>query len=519
MTFVSIRCLLFYFAVLGFSQCFAEEASLQIDPAPPQFFPKPAGLKQPSATKHPAVYCSGKPHDLARTAVSSDWPCFLGPFHDGTSPETKVRDSLDQPSGQNSNPSPLWSIAKGESYSAPSIKDNMLILFHRRENHEIVECLDATSGNLFWSYRYPTTYHDRFNYLSGPRASPSIDGNLVYTCGVQGMMHCFDLNTGHLYWRRNLLTEFEADEGFFGFSSSPLVEKNMLILNLGGKRGGSAAAFDKLNGTLKWICNDQWDRSYATPVVSTMHEKRILFVFAGGMSDPPVGGLLAIDPETGKIHFRHPWRSPRYFSANASSPVVSGNRVFISSSYDIYGTMMEIHPNLTDKLVYKTRNYASHWMTPIFRDGYLYGFFNNILVCMEWQTGNLVWRQTLKHGENNSEPDIKGTQDGRKFGADQYREPPGKQGFGFSSLIWVDNRFICLGETGLLAWLDLSPNGCRIISSYRLFSAPQAWTAPVLSRGLLYINQNMPGDDSPPRLLCYDIRGTSTGATSQSGTR
>ena len=88
----------------------------------------------------------------------------------------------------------------------------------------------------------------------------------------------------------------------------------------------------------------------------------------------------------------------------------------------------------------------------------------------------------------------------------QGRQQLGSQGFGFGSLIWADGRFICLGETGLLAWLDLSPKGCRVISSCRLFSAEQTWTAPVLSRGLLYVNQNRPGPDTAARLLCYDIR-------------
>ncbi len=410
------------------------------------------------------------------------------------------------PTGGNGSPIPLWSVEKGESYSAPSIKDNMLILFHRIDDNETVECLDAASGDLFWSYSYPTSYRDKFNYLNGPRASPAIDGEFVFTCGAQGVLTCLDLKTGHMYWQRKLLSEFEADEGFFGFTPSPLVEKDMLIVNTGGRRGGSIAALDKNKGTLMWICDNQWGRSYATPVVVPMHGKRILLVFAGGMSDPPVGGLLGIDSDSGKIHFRQPWRSPRYFSANASSPVVSGNRVFISSTYDIYGAMVEVQPDFTAKLAYRTRNYASHWMTPILKDSYLYGFYNSVLVCMEWQTGNLIWKQAVKLGGDGSEATGQNSIPSRKFGADQYRAPPGKQGFGFGSLIRVDNHFICLGETGLIAWLDLSPAGCRIRSSCRLFTASQTWTAPVLSRGLLYVNQNVPGEGSSARLLCYDLR-------------
>ena len=505
MTRFTLSGLCFVLAVFGASACHAGGSPLQIDPAAPAFFEKPGGLRQPVPARHPRGACFGKPRLLAPAARASDWPGFLGPTQDGVSPETGLACGLSQPPEGGTCQSPLWSVSKGESYSAPSVKDGLLILFHRFQTNEVVECLDAETGGLCWSFEYPTTYRDRYRYLSGPRATPALDGDRAYTCGAQGMLHCFDLKTGHLYWRRNLAREFDLDEGFFGFTPSPVIEKDLLILNLGAKRGGTAA-FDKVTGTLKWLSDDPWGRSYATPIVATMHGQRILFVFAGGMSDPPVGGLLGLDPESGRTHFCFPWRSSRYFSVNASSPVVSGSRVFISSSYDVYGAMVEVQPDLTHTLAYATRAYASHWATPILRDGHLYGFFNNQLVCMEWASGRLVWKQALKHSQGEDESESPSAPTGRRTGADQYREQPGSQGFGFGSLIWADGRFICLGETGRLAWLDLSPKGCRVISSHRLFSADQAWTAPVLSKGLLYINQNLPGQDTPSRLLCYDIR-------------
>jgi outer membrane protein assembly factor BamB len=495
----------FVLTVFGASVCSADGRSARLEPAAPAFFEKPGGLLQPVPAGHPRGDCFGKPRPLAPAAITSDWPGFLGPTQDGVSPETGLACGLDHPPDNGACPSPVWSVSKGESYSAPSVKDGLLLLFHRLGTNEAVECLDAETGGLCWSFAYPTTYRDRYRYLSGPRATPALDGDRAYTCGAQGMLHCFDLKTGHLYWQRNLAQEFGLDEGFFGFTPSPVIEKDLLILNLGAKLGGTAA-FDKVNGSLKWLSDDPWGRSYATPVAATMHGQRVLFVFAGGMSDPPVGGLLGLDPESGRTHFRFPWRSPRYFSVNASSPVVSGSRVFISSSYDVNGAMVEVRPDLTHTLAYATRAYASHWTTPILRDGHLYGFFNNLLVCMEWGSGSLVWKQALKQDQGGGESEGPNEPAGGKTGADQYREPPGGQGFGFGSLIWADGRFICLGETGLLAWLDLSPKGCRIISSYRLFSADQTWTAPVLSRGLLYINQNRHGPDTPSRLLCYDIR-------------
>lgn len=483
-----------------------EESLPCIDPAPPVLHPVPDSIETPGPQKHPRTMLFKTARALSDNAITADWPNFLGPTHDGVSTETCVLSHFEQPIPDRPHPQLVWSIEKGESYSAPSIKDKKLILFHRMNNNEIVECLDAENGELYWTYSYPTTYRDKFNYLNGPRATPSISENRVYTLGAQGMLHCFDLNTGHLYWQRNLARTFEADEDFFGFTSSPLVEANTVFINLGGNKGACVAAFNKHIGALEWLSGSLWGRSYATPIVANMYDRRILFVFAGGMSKPPVGGLLGIDPASGKIHFRFPWRSPRYFSVNASSPVVSGNHVFISSSYDIYGAMLEIQPDLSHKLIYTTKTYGSHWTTPILRNGYLYGFANDKLVCMNWQTGQLIWSERLRTADEKESPDAAASEPGIRSGAEQYRQSPDSNTFGFGSLVWADNHFICLGETGLLACLDLSPDGCRIISSCRLFNASQTWTAPVLSKGLLYITQNRTSPESPPRLLCYDLR-------------
>ena len=158
-------------------------------------------------------------------------------------------------------------------------------------------------------------------------------------------------------------------------------------------------------------------------------------------------------------------------------------------------------------IVYRTRAYASHWTTPILHNGHLYGFANNKLTCMDWATGERVWRRTLRLGdERESGLTEKEEPPPGARGAEQYRQAPGNNGFGIGSLIRADGRFLCLGETGLLAWLDLAPEGCRILSGRRLFSAEQTWTAPVLSRGLLYIAQNRRHGRVPPRLLCYDLR-------------
>jgi hypothetical protein len=220
-----------------------------------------------------------------------------------------------------------------------------------------------------------------------------------------------------------------------------------------------------------------------------------VFVFAGGESDPPTGGLMCIDPATGTVDFSFPFRSRSYESVNASCPVVFDNQVFISASYRTGGALLEIRPDFTYKVAWTTQEFALHFNTPIHRDGFLYGFDGRnepdaSLACVDVSSGKVVWREVPEWNETlGGRPQLVGT----------YR----------GSLLAVDGHFLCLGELGHLQWLDLTPMGYKEISRAWLFPARESWTLPVLSRGLLYVVQNTREVTrvNGPRLLCYDLRG------------
>jgi hypothetical protein len=222
-------------------------------------------------------------------------------------------------------------------------------------------------------------------------------------------------------------------------------------------------------------------------------------VFAGGESDPPTGGLLCIDPASGRVDFSFPWRSRSYESVNASCPVVFGNKVFISASYRTGGVLLEIRPDFTHRVVWTTQEFALHFNTPIYKDGYLYGFDGRnepdaSLACVNVADGKVVWRETPEWTETF---ETRGEKRQQLVGL--YR----------GSLMSVDGQFLCLGELGHLMWLDLTPKGYREVSRAWLFAARESWGLPVLSRGLLYVTQNARDiiNSNPPRLFCYDLRG------------
>ena len=443
-----------------------------------------------AARSHAQTRLHRKPKPLAKDAVTHDWTTFLGPTHNAVSTETRLSRALPPPL--------IWEFPKGTSYASPAIARDRLVFVHRAGDEEIVECLHPETGARHWNFRYPTDFEDRYGYNNGPRSSAVIDGDRTYTTGAQGQLHCLDLQSGKLVWKRNIAAEYRVPQDFFGTASTPLIEAKLLIHNVGAPGGPCVVALDKMTGREVWRAGNEWGPSYASPIPAVVHGKRRIFVFAGGESTPPTGGLMSIDPASGRVDFSFPWRSRSYESVNASCPVIFDNNVFISASYRTGGALLEIRPDFTHRVAWTTQDFGLHWNTPIYRDGFLYGFDGRnepdaSLACIDAATGKAVWRATPEWNETFT---VGGTRRQQLLGA--YR----------GSLLAVDGQFLCLGEMGHLVWMDLTPKGYKEISHAWLFAARESWALPVLSRGLLYVVQNTRDVVSGvgPRLLCYDLR-------------
>jgi outer membrane protein assembly factor BamB len=426
---------------------------------------------------------------LCAVALSSaaDWPRLLGPVHNATSPETGLLHEFPK-----TGPRVVWEVEKGNGFGGPAIAGERLVIFHRVEGREVVECLHAETGQRFWKADYAAPYRSRYGGSEGPRTSPVIDAERVFTFGISGLLHCYDLASGKVVWERNLATEMKMGPAFFGYGSTPLVLGGRLIVQVGGEHEGkpvNTAAFDPATGKLLWTAAHEWGASYASPIPATLHGRECLLVFAGGESRPPTGGLLVIDATTGAVLGAAEHRADIAESVSASSPVVASAepgkaaRVFVSESYGSGGACFDIAPDFSIKSAWQAEKCDLYWMTPLVRDGCLYGFAGQSerlaeLVCQEVATGRERWRSDLGGG------------------------------FGRASLLAVDGGVLCLGEFGDLAWLDLSPKGATIKSRAKLFNAPETWTLPAISRGLLYVSQNERGAaGTKPRIICYDLRG------------
>ena len=470
------------------------KANVFPDPAPPVLQPFP---KEETAARRPydRVTVHALPKPLSSDAVTHDWTSFLGPTHNGVSTETHLLKQWPK-----EGPTLLWEMRKGKSYSSPAIQGDRLVFPHRVEDHVLVDCLHPETGELYWQFSFPSDYQDRYGYNDGPRASPVLDGERVYIYSAKGRLFCLHLPTGQLLWKRDIAKEFEVPQDFFGTATTPLIEGDSLIINVGAPKGPCVVAFHKETGRMIWGAGNRWGPSYASPVPAAIHGRRTVFVFAGGESRPPTGGLICLDPASGNIDFEFPWRSKSYESVNASCPVVIGDQVFISASYKVGGACLRVATDFTHKVAWTNPNVGTHINTAIHRDGYLYVFEGRnepdaSLVCVDLKDGKIVWREVPEWTETVT---IRGRT--QEAVLSTFR----------GSLLYADSHFLCLGELGHLLWLDLTPTGYKQLARHWLFGARESWTPLVLSRGLLYVCQNARDfvSQAPPRLLCYDLRSS-----------
>lgn len=456
-----------------------------------------AGAQEHKLTFHKA------PKPLPKGAVVEEWPRFLGRYHNATSKETKLLKKW--PAG---GPSKVWELETGDGYASPIFAQDKLVYFHRLDDPnstlrdaglEAIDCLHPETGKRIWRHSYPIRYRDRYGFGPGPRSSAVLHQGKVYTAGITGMLHCLDLKTGDVVWKRDLRKAYNIPQYFFGYGPSPFLWNDIVLLNVGGKaaepdQGVCVAALNAKTGKTIWEYKDSWGASYASPIVAKLHGKDCAIVIAGGESRPPHGGLLVLDIKSGKLHDRFPWRADIYESVLASSPlVIDQKRIFFSDCYAVGGVMLEFDAALKSKVVWKERWFGMHWMTPLLIDDHLYGFAGRNIPdtefkCAHADTGKIVWEKDLT-----------------------WRDPGTRRHTGFfrATLLQADHRIFCLGEDGAFAEMKLTPKGPELVQQTRLFEARSTWALPTLHKGLLYISQNDHDfrTNAPPRIICYDFRG------------
>lgn len=451
--------------------------------------------------------------------TGEDWPIFLGPTGDGVSKETGL--AATWPKG---GPPMIWSKEVGTGYSAPSVLGNRLVVHHRLRREEVIECVSADQGVNLWKFAYKSEFSDPYGYNNGPRCTPLLTADRCYTYGAEGMLYCLNLENGQEVWHHDTKTEFDLPEWFFGVGATPILEGELLIVAVGGQPNSGLVAFNAATGKIVWqhVGKETWDGadthgewrtptyrwrenekvvSYSSPLAATIHGKRHILCLMRQ-------GLVSVDPRDGSENFKYFFRSTLNDSVNAARPVVIGDRIFISSAYEVGSAMLQVAADgkSVKELWRNVDNMQTHWSTAIVVDGFIYGFSGRHendeaggfakFRCLEAETGKVVWETD---GFSGNVRDLRRDEVTREIINVITNEKVPFPYYGRGSAIRVEDKFIVLGERGTLALVKINPQKFEEISraSYRQIQAP-SWAAPVLSRKRLYLR-------SEEAVICVDV--------------
>lgn len=403
------------------------------------------------------------PAPPAVVAASVGWPQFLGPTRDGRAPDGPFRTDWDKTA-----PARLWTVPVGGGFSSFAVVGGKLYTQDRQGDSERVVCLDAATGAPLWEHAYPADYGE-MGYAVGPRATPTVEGNRVYTVGATGLFLCLEAPSApglppRVVWQHDLPREFDGRAPQWGYACSPLLDGDRVIVQAGGRKG-SVVAFDKAGGEVRWTAGTN-PAGYSSPTVTTAHGVRVIYALTGD-------ALLCLRDD-GTVMGTYSW--PTQFTGNIATPVVLDDYVFVSAAYGAGCALLRVKPagdRVTLEPVYAKRNkpLRTHHSTAVAVGRHLYGFDTEggRLVCFSVTDGTEVegW-------------DAAGVRKG--------------------SLIAAGRHLVILSQTGELILAEATPEEYRPLASIPLgFAGQQNWAHPALADGRLYVR-------GPDQVVCLDVR-------------
>jgi len=403
---------------------------------------------------------------LVGLSVSAqDWPQFLGPQRNGVYSGSPL--ATKWPAG---GPRKVWQTSVGTGFAGPVVVGDRVVLFHRVADEEVVDALDAKTGAPRWRFAYRTTYRDDFGFDEGPRAVPVVAQGRVYTHGAEGQLHAIDLATGRKLWSVDTMRRFQVRKNFFGAAGSPLVEDGRVIANIGGRDGAKDAgivAFKADTGDVLWTATNH-EAGYASPISAMLGGRRAVILFTRQ-------GLVALDPATGAVRFQKPFRSRSMASVNAATPLVLGDQIFVSATYETGAALLRVKDDALTEVWSSDEVMSNHYATSVVLNGFLFGFhgrqeFNPSFRAVELATGKVRWSE------------------------DRFRA---------GTVTLAGDKLLILRETGELVIAEASPQAFRPMARAQILP-PTLRAHPALADGFLYVRNS---DTSKHDVLaCFDLR-------------
>lgn len=389
-------------------------------------------------------------------APAADWPQFRGALRDGVSPEGGLL--APWPAG---GPQELWRRPIGEGYSAISIVGDRLYTMyagdHAGKPVEFAAALDAKSGAELWRVPLSDRYDNEFG--NGPRSTPTVDGDTVFVLDSRGIVAALATSDGTERWRASVTEMCKSKQPYFGFSTSVLVDGDLVLLEGGGPEGKSYAALDRKTGSLRWTSGDgRGEAGYNSPLLLDRGEQRSYLYLAGSQ-------LRSVDRE-GRELWSFPWPAGE---THAMPVLVPPDRVFASGAEGVGAHLLRVDQaggQAKVSEVWSNPSMRNHFSSSVIHDGHLYGFDNATLKAISLADGALGWS---------------------------------KRGFGKGSLILADGHLFVLSEAGELVFVQATPKEYLERGRVQALRG-RCWTAPSLAGGKLYLRNHS-------EIVGYDLRG------------
>ncbi len=388
-----------------------------------------------------SILCLGvaAPH----AQVTTDWPQWRGPSRSAISPETGLLATWPA-----AGPSRVWAASNlGGGFGSIAVSRDRIYVQGMRANQSIVSALNRADGKLVWGKPVGRSVD---NYQGpGPRGTPTVDGDRLYVLTENGDLASLTQQDGTIVWQRNILRDFGGRNIGWLISESPLIDGNNVIVSPGGRAAGMVA-LDKMTGKTVWVSKELSDEaSYSSPIIADVQGVRTIMSLTSGAG-------IGVRASDGKVMWRHP--SVANGTANIATPVFSENRVFYTSDYGTGGALLALRAEKGEvraQEVYFTRDMQNHHGGVIVVNGYLYGFNNSILTCMEFATGKVMWRH---------------------------------RSVGKGSLAYADGHLYLLSENNVVGLAEATPAAYR---EKGRFTIPDqgwpSWAHPVITGGRLYV--------------------------------
>jgi outer membrane protein assembly factor BamB len=391
---------------------------------------------------------------LSSSVRAADWPRFLGPQANSISSETGInKDWSAKP------PKEHWRVPMtDEGFSGPAIRGKTVYLHDHVGEEDVIRALEADTGKELWRFTYPEAGDENDGFT---RATPTVDGDYLYTVSRSGLVHCLAAADGGVVWRADVMKDHGGKPPRWGAANSALIDGDRLIAIAAGD-DSHVVALDKKNGKEIWAGGGTDIAGYGTPAVAVLDGKKQYLVFTGK-------SFIGVAADDGTLLWRHPWETR--LDSNACAPIVVGdNLVWIASGYRRGCALLRIEGDQITE-VWSEKRITPHWSSAVLMDGHIYATTPpGYLVCVEAETGKEKWRS-------------KGT----------------ARGFEHGGLCAADGTLIVIeGNTGNVVQVAISPEAYQEFGRINPLESSRCWVAPVVAHGRLYVR-------SPKELVCLDI--------------